>query len=494
MFFSNDTQNQAKSILESLNRSQAVIEFKPDGTILTANDNFLGAMGYELGEVQGKHHRMFVEASYAESDEYRDFWGKLAAGEFFVSEYKRIGKGGNEVWIQASYNPVFAKNGQVAKVVKFATDVTAEKLKRADTEGQIEAIYKSTAVIEFEPDGTILWANDNFLGAMGYTLDQVKGQHHRIFVESSDASSPAYTQFWEKLARGDYQTGEFKRIGKSGDDVWIQASYNPIRDMNGRVFKVVKFATDITDQVNDRIRKQDVSAAIDRDLNDITGAVTVTAEQAQSAAAASDRASETVQTVAASSEELAASVADISQQLSQALEISDQAVSESARTNEIVSGLAASVGAIGDVVDLINEIAEQTNLLALNATIESARAGEAGKGFAVVASEVKNLAGQTAKATDDIRNQIGEVQGATENAVGVISSVGDTISRINEISNAIASAVEEQSAVTQEVSQNMQSASASVDGIRENISEIASATQGINDSVRTVKEQSRSLV
>jgi methyl-accepting chemotaxis protein len=234
--------------IAAISKSQAVIEFKMDGTIIAANDNFLSAMGYTLEEVRGKHHSMFVEEAYRQSPEYREFWAKLNRGEYVAGEFKRIGKGGREVWIQASYNPILGLDGKPFKVVKYATDVTQQKLTMADYSGQIAAISKSQAVIEFKMDGTIIAANDNFLNAMGYTLEEVKGKHHSMFVEEAHRNGPDYREFWAKLNRGEYVAGEFKRIGKGGREVWIQASYNPILDLNGKPFKVVKYATDITQQ------------------------------------------------------------------------------------------------------------------------------------------------------------------------------------------------------------------------------------------------------
>ncbi|MEM6960407.1 MAG: PAS domain-containing protein, partial [Myxococcota bacterium] len=230
-------------LIDAIHRSQAVIEFLLDGTILTANQNFLNAMGYALEEVQGEHHRIFVEAGYARSAEYRAFWEKLAQGHYHSGEFKRLSKSRREVWIQASYNPVLDSSGRPHKIVKFATDITEQKLKTSNTEGQIDAIHRSQAVIEFEVDGTILTANENFLNAMGYSLQEVQGRHHRIFVEEEFARGPEYRAFWEKLAQGHYHSGEFKRLSKSGQEVWIQASYNPILDSDGRPIKVIKFAS-----------------------------------------------------------------------------------------------------------------------------------------------------------------------------------------------------------------------------------------------------------
>ncbi|WP_412724160.1 methyl-accepting chemotaxis protein [Alteromonas sp. D210916BOD_24] len=233
--------------IAAINKSQAVIEFDLEGIILDANDNFLAAMGYSLKEIKGQHHSMFVEQSYKLSSEYSSFWQALRSGEHSEGEYKRIAKGGKEIWIRASYNPVLDESGKPFKVVKFATDVTQDKLRNAYFEGQINAIGKSQAVIEFDVDGNIIDANENFLNTVGYRLDEIKGKHHQIFVDNETRHSDEYKHFWSDLKAGKFSTGEFKRISKDGKSVWIQASYNPIEDMNGKPFRVVKYATNITD-------------------------------------------------------------------------------------------------------------------------------------------------------------------------------------------------------------------------------------------------------
>ena len=248
----------------ALRKAQAVIEFSPDGTILSANDNFLQAMGYTLDEIKGRHHAMFVDPAYAQTPAYREFWAKLGRGEFDAGEYKRIGKGGKEIWIQASYNPILDTNGRPVKVVKYASDVTAQKLAVADTAGQLAAISKSQAVIEFNMDGTIITANDNFLNAVGYSLREIQGCHHSMFVEPAYKNSAAYRDFWANLGAGRFDAGEYKRIGKGGKEIWIQASYNPILDMNGKPFKVVKYATDITAQKLESANFAGQLAAIDK--------------------------------------------------------------------------------------------------------------------------------------------------------------------------------------------------------------------------------------
>lgn len=238
----------ACAVLAALSKSQAMIEFDLSGRILTANDNFCRALGYELSEIIGKHHSMFVEPAFVKSADYKAFWAKLAAGNFDQQQYKRIGKGGKEVWIEASYNPVM-RRGKPVKVVKIATDITAQKLKVAEDAGKIEALSRAQAIIEFTPTGDVLTANENFLSALGYSLSEIQGKHHSMFCEPSYTASPDYRNFWKMLAGGDLMADEFMRLGKGGRKVFIQASYNPIFDMNGRVFKVVKFATDVTTRV-----------------------------------------------------------------------------------------------------------------------------------------------------------------------------------------------------------------------------------------------------
>jgi methyl-accepting chemotaxis protein len=240
------------AIYQALDKVQAIIEFELDGTVISANENFLRIFDYELDEIVGKHHRMFCDSEYVESAAYTEFWEKLGRGEYYATEFKRLGKGGKEIWLQASYNPVFNEKGELLRVVKFATDVTSSKLQIAEYEGMVRAIERAQAVIEFELDGTVIRANDNFLRIFGYRLEDVVGKHHRMFCAPGYAESPEYTQFWQKLGRGEYDADEFMRISKDGSELWLQASYNPIFDVAGRPLKVVKFASDITLEVQRR--------------------------------------------------------------------------------------------------------------------------------------------------------------------------------------------------------------------------------------------------
>jgi methyl-accepting chemotaxis protein len=417
----------------AMGRSQAMIEFNLDGTILTANQNFLSTLGYSLAEIQGKHHSMFVTPADRESSAYREFWASLNRGEFQSGEYKRIGKGGKDVWILASYNPIMDDAGKPFKVVKFASDVSEQKLKTANFAGQIEAIGKSQAVIEFSMDGTILNANANFLNTLGYSLAEIQGKHHSMFVAPEERQSEAYRAFWAALNRGEFQSAEYGRLGKGGRKVWIQASYNPIQDLNGRPYKVVKYATDTTAQVIARMRSESVRGMME--------------------------------SVAAGAEQLNTSVREISEAMVKSKDTAAAAVDRVGIADEQAQRLSAAAGSMSSIVQLIGDITGQINLLALNATIESARAGEAGRGFAVVAAEVKNLANQAKQATDKIGQEIGNLTSISSDVVDALNAIKTAIQTVSEYVSSTAAAVEEQSVVTGEMSSSMRQAAAEASSI-----------------------------
>lgn len=428
--------------LAAINRSQAVIEFNMDGTIITANPNFCATVGYSLDEIKGKHHRMFVDPEYANSYEYKEFWERLNKGEHFVAEYQRFGKGGKEIWISASYNPILDANGRPFKMVKYATDITKQKLAAADARWQLDAISKAQAIIEFELDGTIVSANKNFLDAMGYTLGEIRGQHHRMFVDPQEAKSKEYAEFWERLGRGEFDARVFKRITKSGKEIWIQASYNPIFDAKGHPFKVVKYATDITKVIETARIAEEVVA--------------------------------NTQSVAAAVEQMTAAIGEISNNVQLTKEAASVIVKDSSYSSAAAEQLGASMKVMENVVQLIGSIAGQVNLLAVNATIEAARAGEAGKGFAVVAAEVKNLANQTTEATEKIAKQIQDVQSVSIRVAESIHTITNSANNVNDYITDVAHAINEQSSVTKDISENTMEMAGAVEDIARRIKGLAS--------------------
>ena len=469
------SESDAQVTLSALGRSLAIIEFDPKGKVLTANKNFCDALGYALSEIKGQHHAMFVEPDYARSADYAAFWSKLARGEFDAREYLRIGKGGAEVWIQASYNPVKNARGVVTKVVKVATVITADKLRHAEFEGKIDAISRAQAVIEFTPDGEVLTANENFLNALGYGLAEIKGKHHSLFVEPALAQSAEYQDFWRRLNAGEFIAAEFKRIGKGGREVWIQASYNPIFDHSKRVIKVVKFATDVTPRVNaveqvaaglEQLAKNNLRYRLDTPIdptfekvrNDFNTAMTLLDETMSSVsdsttsvgggadeiASASNDLSRRTEQQAASLEETAAALDEITATVKRSADGAKQASAaastartDAQRSGEVVREAVAAMGEIEQssaqitqIIGVIDEIAFQTNLLALNAGVEAARAGDAGRGFAVVASEVRALAQRSAEAAKEIKSLIATSSAQVERGVKLVGETGHALTNI----------------------------------------------------------------
>ena len=486
----------ASAQMAALGRSLALIEFSPNGTILWANENFCKALGYGLEEIKGKHHRMFVDPAYAETSAYREFWAKLGRGEDGSAEYKRIGKGGREVWIQASYNPVKAASGRVVKVIKQATDVTAEKLRSVETHGVVAAISRAGAMIEFTPDGEILTANENFLTAMGYGLGEIKGKHHGMFVDPGFAQSQAYVDFWKKLRAGEFVFDEFKRLGKGGREVYLMASYNPIFDLNKRVIKVVKIATNMTDhkaalvalglglkalaekRIDYRITKPFIAqyASLKMDFNESVekleetirsineNAVGVTSGAGEITQASDDLSRRTEQQAAsleetaAALDEITASVRKTAEGANEAREVVAVAKTDAARSSDVVketvaamSGIESSSKQIGNIIGVIDEIAFQTNLLALNAGVEAARAGDAGRGFAVVATEVRALAQRSADAAKEIKTLISASGALVATGVRLVGETGmalgrtlEQVEQINRLVREIAASAQEQ--------------------------------------------------
>jgi methyl-accepting chemotaxis protein len=417
---------------------------------------------------------------------------------------------GDEV-LDLLVTPIFDGDGDyVAPMLTWS--IITEKVRAdeeiADLKAVFEAVGRSQAIIEFSPDGTILTANKNFLGALGYDLTEIQGQHHSIFMPPAMRETDEYRLFWEALNNGEFQAGEFCRVTKTGEKIWIQASYNPVFDADGKPVKVVKFAVDITPQkekqsrmataVSDAVKT--VSAAtteMQSTVDSLSATAEETSRQATAVSAASEEATSNVQTVASATEELSSSVQEVGRQVIESDRIANDAVAEAEKTNEQVQGLAEAANKIGEVVNLINDIASQTNLLALNATIEAARAGEAGKGFAVVASEVKNLATQTAKATEEISQQVVDIQEATSGAVSAIGDISGTIGKMSEIAKTVSQSVSEQITATREIAENVQQAasgtqevSSNIAGVQQSAGETGTAASQMRDASGELARQS----
>ncbi|MFC7476816.1 methyl-accepting chemotaxis protein [Dankookia sp. GCM10030260] len=385
--------------------------------------------------------------------------------------------------------PLRQDGRRLGYVVEWAD--AKERLLNLDYAAQMKAVDRAQAVVAFAPDGTLLQANENFLQAMGYSPAEVAGKHQSMFIDPAQRDSADYKEFWAALRRGEPQAGQFRRIGKGGRPVWVEGSYNPILDMHGKVTKVVKFASDVTSQI---ALLADLKKLIDINFGEIDGAIDRSTREAGSASHAAEETSSNVQMVAASAEELAASIAEIAHNMAKSRTATEDAFAQANAGGESTGQLTNAAQAMNGVVGLIQGIAGQINLLALNATIEAARAGDAGKGFAVVASEVKNLANQAAKATEQISREIEGIQATSATVAAALTAIRGAVEAVREHVAVTASAVEEQSAVTRSMSANMQSAANAVQTVSGNITEIASAVHQAAGAVTKTKEAAAVLV
>ena len=471
-----------------MNLTSIVSEADKKGDILCINEKYTEISKYTPEELIGQPHSITRHPDMPKAV-FKQMWSTIGHGKMFRGIIKNRAKDGTPYYVDAVVAPIMGDNGKPKKYLGVRYYITATEIERHNARGILGAIDESFAFVEFSPEGVVQTANNNFLRLMGYQKDELVGKHHRIFVDAADASSSEYAAFWSDIRAGKARTGEVRRITKSGQPVWLQATYAPVKDEMDRVVKAVKIATDVTDQVRMRehmagvlkgvtANSQSLSSAAE-DLSAVSNQMSANAEetsaQSNAVSAAAEQVSVNVQTVAAGTEEMSASIREIARNAADAAKVAREAVTLATTSNALVTKLGQSSIEVGNVIKVITSIAQQTKLLALNATIEAARAGEAGKGFAVVAAEVKSLASQTADATKEIGNRITQIQGATNEAVEAIKGITATIEEVSTIATAIGAAIEQQGSATAEIARNVTQTAEATQEVTKNIGAVSTA-------------------
>lgn len=476
-----ETKAELKARTEIMNITSIVSESDLKGDILSVNEKFLTVSKYSREELIGKPHNTTRHPDMAK-EVFKDLWGTIGRGKLFRGVIKNRAKDGTPYYVDAVIAPIMGDNGKPKKYLGVRYDITEAEIEKQNMIGVLQAIDTSFASIEFDVNGNALKANKIFQDLMGVSANDIAKTHHRTFCDQTYVNSSEYAQFWPDFQSGKKKSGIFKRISRTGKVVWLQAVYSPVSDEMGRVFKIVKIAIDVTDQ-------QLLTATIQETATSLSGASTEltstasemsntanrTNKESLAAAVSAEEVAVGVQTVATNMEEMVASIKEIGRSTSESSKMAKMTLSKAQESNITITKLGTSSLEIGDVIKVISSIAQQTNLLALNATIEAARAGDAGRGFAVVANEVKELAKQTAKATNDITHKIGAIQEDTRSAISAIAGISDAVEKLNGISGVIAAAVEEQTATTNEISRVVLQSKKGVENIAATIKNVSMA-------------------
>lgn len=480
-----------------MNLTSIVSEADLKGNILSVNEKFIQVSKYSKDELIGKPHNTTRHPDMPK-EVFKEMWSTIGRGEIFRGIVKNRAKDGTAYYVDAVIAPLLGPNGKPKKYIGVRYDITESEIERQNMKGVLQAINDAYAYIEFDLNGNVLTANQNFLSVMGTTLDEIKGNHHRQFCDQAYANSPEYVAFWNHLKAGNSTSGVFKRYTKSGKEVRISAVYSPIKDEMGRVVKFVKIAQNMEELImmqNTASSLASASTELSATASQLASTAKRTSDESRTAAALANDVSAGVQTVATNIEEMVASIKEIARSTNESSQMARTTLAKAQESNTTINKLGTSSQEIGAVIKVISSIAQQTNLLALNATIEAARAGEAGKGFAVVANEVKELAKQTAKATDDITNKIGAIQTDTKSAIDAIAEISQAIDKLSGISAVIATAVEEQTATTNEISRVVVQSKRGVESIAEAITTVSNGASeslaGTSQTLEAAKELSK---